>query len=204
MTVLTRDGATVVTAARVGACPPDSVAELYSAFGGEYVDSLVRRNPRSRDESLSAARLLLETLRYCREEPTAVARGEFGKPFAPGAGYDFSLSHDGGLAVCALSFAGPVGIDVCPVTRAAGKDIPAFAARFLCPGEERLLAAAGPAERGRLFAKIWADREAASKMNGGRLALTFGRDCSGFGSFFRLSVASAAGECRISVCRTVN
>ncbi len=203
MTVLAPDGRVVVTAARVGACPPDSVAELYAAFGGEYVDSLARRNPRSRDESLSAARLLLETLRYCRAEPRTVERGEFGKPFAQGAGYDFSLSHDGGLAVCALSFVGPVGIDVCPVARAAGKDIGAFAARFLSSEEAELLSAAGPADRGRLFAKIWADREAASKMKGGRLAETFGRACYGFGSFIRLSAASASGECAISVCVSI-
>ena len=102
MTVLAQDGPVVVTAARVETFPSESVEELYSAFGAEYVDSLARRNPRSRDESLSAARLLLNTLRYRGAEPRTVSRGEFGKPFAQGAGYDFSLSHDGGFAMAVV------------------------------------------------------------------------------------------------------
>ena len=42
-----------------------------------------------------------------------VERSPRGKPFFPGeAGRWFSLSHSGGIALCALSEDGPVGVDV--------------------------------------------------------------------------------------------
>ena len=41
-----------------------------------------------------------------------VERSPRGKPFFPGeAGRWFSLSHSGGIALCALSEDGPVGVD---------------------------------------------------------------------------------------------
>lgn len=61
-----------------------------------------------------------------------VERSPRGKPFFPGLnGRWFSLSHSGGLALCALSDNGPVGVDVERV-RPHRAGLPAYA---LSPGE---------------------------------------------------------------------
>ncbi len=77
--------------------------------------------------------LLAEAARLCWgwEALPPVARSPRGKPFFPGLGSRwFSLSHSGGLALCALS-GGPVGVDVERVRpRRAG--LPAYA---LSPAE---------------------------------------------------------------------
>ena len=75
-----------------------------------------------------------------------------GKPFFPGRpGRQFSLSHAGGLAVCALSDGGPVGVDVEPVRpHAAG--LPAY---VMTP--EELAAFDGRWED---FARVWTLKEA--------------------------------------------
>lgn len=47
------------------------------------------------------------------EQLPAAARGEQGKPFFPDfPKHRFNLSHTRGLSLCALSMAGPVGVDI--------------------------------------------------------------------------------------------
>ncbi len=61
-----------------------------------------------------------------------VGRSPRGKPFFPGLdGRWFSLSHSGGLALCALSDGGPVGVDV-ELVRPRRPKLPAY---VLSPGE---------------------------------------------------------------------
>lgn len=61
-----------------------------------------------------------------------VERSPRGKPFFPGeAGRWFSLSHSGGIALCALSEDGPVGVDV-ELVRPRRAGLPAY---VLSPAE---------------------------------------------------------------------
>lgn len=85
-------------------------------------------------------------------------RTELGKPFFPShPDRWFNLSHAGGLAVCALSDGGPVGVDVEPVRpHAAG--LPAY---VMTPDE--LAAFDGSWED---FARVWTLKEAYAKYLG--------------------------------------
>lgn len=51
---------------------------------------------------------------YLGVAPAAVslARADNGKPFVAGASLEFSLSHSGRLAVCAVGAGGPLGVDI--------------------------------------------------------------------------------------------
>ncbi len=70
--------------------------------------------------------------RWGWQELPPVERSPRGKPFFPDeAGRWFSLSHSGGLALCALSEDGPVGVDV-ELIRPRRAGLPAYA---LSPAE---------------------------------------------------------------------
>lgn len=59
--------------------------------------------------------LLCEAVKLCWgwDELPEIQRSDRGKPgFAQRDGHWFSLSHSGGIALCALSDGGPVGVDV--------------------------------------------------------------------------------------------
>jgi len=202
ISVLYRTPDLCVTAARVGGEGTLRAAEVEAAFGREYAASLTHRQQSRTEESFCAAALLLDTLALCGEKPSAVRRGEFGKPFFDGNGPAFSLSHDGGIAVCAISFGGEVGIDVCAVNRVSRMSASGRSAeRFLGPEAALRLESAAPGERGRIFASAWADLEALSKMRGGRLAESFGEDGPDGVRLYRFALSSPFGECRASVCR---
>lgn len=92
--------------------------------------------------------------------------GERGKPrLAEPAGFEFNVSHSGGLAVVALA-ALPVGVDVEAVAP-RGRDLAALAARALPPAEATAIGAAEPAERRALFFAAWTRHEARLKCGGG-------------------------------------
>jgi 4'-phosphopantetheinyl transferase len=81
----------------------------------------------------------------------------------------FNLSHSGGLAVLAVSWTGPVGIDVELLDRSL--DPAQIAASVLAPREREVLSAAGPAGALRLFLAMWTAKEARMKLTGEGMAL---------------------------------
>lgn len=81
-----------------------------------------------------------------------------GKPIIPG-GPEFSVSHAGNAAVCALD-SGPVGIDIEPVT-----DIPEGLLDSLTPSERAYTLARGGQEAPRFF-RLWTMKESVVKARG--------------------------------------
>ena len=81
-----------------------------------------------------------------------------GKPYLPG-GPAFSISHAGNAAVCAVD-AGPVGIDIEPVT-----DIPKELLDSLAPAERAYVLARQGEEALRFF-RLWTMKESIVKARG--------------------------------------
>ena len=79
-----------------------------------------------------------------------------GKPFCKNAETEFSISHSGEFAVCAVSEK-PVGIDIQKITEYNEKT-----AERVC-SEEELYAIRKSAQKSREFIKIWTKKEAVLK-----------------------------------------
>lgn len=86
---------------------------------------------------------------------------QFGKPRIIGhENLDFSLSHSGGMAMCALSDLGPVGCDI----ESPGRHNISVARRFFHPDEyHHIINSADP---GREFIRIWTLKESYIKALG--------------------------------------
>jgi len=82
---------------------------------------------------------------------------ETGKPSLTG-GPHFNLSHSGGLAVCAVSAQGPLGVDIEHIR--ANTDQERIAARYFAPDECAQAVGAGH------FFRVWTLREAILKATG--------------------------------------
>lgn len=92
------------------------------------------------------------------EQLPVPARGERGKPFFPNfPQYHFNLSHTAGLCLCALSEAGPVGVDIERV-RPRRADLPRYVM-----SEEEFSVFDGSWEE---FYRIWTLKEAYCKLLG--------------------------------------
>lgn len=119
----------------------------------------------SRHEYLLAHGML--RLMLCRRLGSSVERCEFevgpyGKPALAGSGVpEFSISHTSGLAVCAISDDGPLGVDAEPASRSAG--IGEIAERFFTPEENRLIQGCGRPER---LVWLWTAKESVLKARG--------------------------------------
>lgn len=117
--------------------------------------------PPTRQASRETARRLLafavrDAWGWERFPPLARAPG--GKPFFPGfPAFHFSLSHTGGLCLCALSAGGPVGVD-CEMIRPRRAGLP----RYVMSGREFTLFD-GSWES---FFEIWTQKEAYCKYLG--------------------------------------
>ena len=152
------------------------IARVSRLLSPGYAKTLVRKNRRSTDESVSAAILLLDMLSLRGTEPSEVIRGEHGKPFFRSSGPSFSLSHDRGAVICALSDA-PLGADLMALPVRFGSDRQlAVARRFFTPEEAaKIEKASGQAGAEQLFAEFWTGREAVSKRAGGALGDWLGK-----------------------------
>lgn len=100
---------------------------------------------------------------FTDKPPASLGRTESGAPFLTDDGRAVSFAHSDRLAVCALSHAGRIGVDVESLDRriARADDI---AARCFSDGERALLDAAS--DRGRAFLGIWTRKEALGKALG--------------------------------------
>ncbi len=105
---------------------------------------------------------------YLGVAPQAVnfAYGPRGKPALawPECGLEFNLAHSQGLAVYAVSRAGPVGIDL--EGQRAMPEALELAERFFHPQEVSLIASHPPWEQGRVFLRLWTIKEAVLKGTG--------------------------------------
>ena len=106
--------------------------------------------------------------RYLGAAPEALrfAYGEKGKPAlsAPAtSALRFNVSHSHALALCAVTRAGEVGIDIEHVREVT---VGRLAARFYAPAEQAMLAALPQAEAVPAFFRIWACKEAYLKATG--------------------------------------
>lgn len=103
--------------------------------------------------------------------------GPHGKPALDGAaaraGLDFNVSHSGDLALCAVTRARAVGVDVEAVRPEFATD--EVARRFFAPGEVAALEALPPDERVEAFFACWTRKEAYIKARGSGIALGLDR-----------------------------
>ena len=156
---------------------PADLIKCERLFGKEERERLERiKNPARRRESLGgllALATLAENSGY--EFPLAVVRDSRGRPRFLGDGMpDFSISHSGRVALCALSDLAcvRVGIDVEKVSDANGvcKHNPGIENRFF---GERELAQARRHGDGSGFFSVWTAKEALLKMRGDGVSALF-------------------------------
>jgi 4'-phosphopantetheinyl transferase len=96
------------------------------------------------------------------------ARGPRGKPYLPGTTIRFSLSYTSRVAMLAVTRREEVGIDVEELPR--GSMYERVTARCFAEAEARRVRECEPSRRPRLFATLWAAKEAYLKMTGEGLA----------------------------------
>ncbi len=124
------------------------------------------RLPRQRKAYLRAhAGLRLILAGYLGQAPERIAfeRGPQGKPSLPGA-VEFNLTTSGDLALVALRWRWPLGID-CERTQ-ANRDHLAIARRLFAPDEVEHLLGATAEDRPSLFTRYWTALEARVKLDG--------------------------------------
>ena len=90
-----------------------------------------------------------------------------GKPYVPGAALTFNLSRSEGLALCAITVAGKVGVDVERLRPVDDED--AIVHRYFAPGEMRQYEAVRKPERTAAFFSTWTRKEAFVKAFGSSL-----------------------------------
>lgn len=150
------------------------LASIHAVPAGEWPDLYARMSPprqarchRYRRESDrqrciladALARAALSSLSGVAPEAVALAATPQGKPYAPGLGVEFSLSHSGSLVLCAAA-PFPVGADI-------------QRARPVSQTMARRLARAGYQGRSEEdFFAWWTRQEAAGKLLGSGLALS--------------------------------
>ncbi len=109
-------------------------------------------------------------------ECLAFTYGERGKPSLGGAAagaLEFNLSHAAGLAVVAISRAGPVGVDVEHAFRVV--DYEGLSRRFFAASEAAALRTVPSARRAEAFFNCWTRKEAYIKATGDGLACPLDR-----------------------------
>lgn len=93
-----------------------------------------------------------------------ISYGESGKPYLPDfSEIDFSISHSGKYAICAVGRDGDIGADILHIRKTDMR----VAKRFFAPSEiVQLEQTDDEAERDRLFAQIWTRKESYVKFTG--------------------------------------
>ena len=146
----------------------DTVASLLNVLSGEERVRAARFRTTQLRVRFVVAHGALRTILsgYLGVAPAAVRfeTTEMGRPYVPGASFDFNLSHSDALAVVAVSVAGHVGVDVERLRRVDDED--AVVRRFFAPGEVRQYEAVRPQERTSAFYSTWTRKEAFVKALG--------------------------------------
>lgn len=133
------------------------------------------KNARTRLECVAAGMLLREALSGCgypvADEPLTVFYDDNGKPYVEHAPY-FSLSHSGGLVICAVDDE-PIGADVQVVKGVTAK----LAKKVLSEHElaefERIAETKSEQEAERYFTICWTEKESVAKLIGKGICMDF-------------------------------
>lgn len=149
---------------------PELFAAATAAVGRERRELALRsRRAGERELSLAAGLLLSAGLAEAGlTPPEEFPKNEYGKPYIPGNGIHFSLSHSGKFAVCAISPV-PVGCDVQEIRKGKVR----IAERYFSPAEAEALAAVPEEEKQAFFCRVWALKESFSKAAGLGMRLPF-------------------------------
>jgi 4'-phosphopantetheinyl transferase len=138
-----------------------------------------------------ATRSILASYLGVRPDQVVFDVTRFGKPAIAGTQLAFNLSHSDGLALCAVTESGHIGVDVerlRPVTDADG-----IAQRYFAPAEAQAYAQTPEADRLAVFFSTWTRKEAFLKATG--LGLQRPLDS------FEVDVTPAACDPRLTVTR---
>ncbi len=123
------------------------------------------KQPQDRARCLCAGVALdvaLQAVGLC-EKTAVIALGEYGKPYlAEHPEWQFSLSHSGGWAVCALSDA-PIGVDV---EQYRSLSYLSLAKRHFTPNEIEQIYRCEEREREAVFFRLWTEKESVLKATG--------------------------------------
>lgn len=108
-----------------------------------------------------------------------IAADSNGKPYLDavigGHGVEFNVSHSGEIVICAITRAGPVGIDI--ETAKIMHDLQGFSKRFLAPEEFSAVNSRFLSERSRFFFRLWTLKEAYLKAIGSGLSIPLDSFC---------------------------
>lgn len=111
-----------------------------------------------------AVRRILAGYAACEARHLLFHEGANGKPELEGSSVHYNLTHTDDLALLAVGFSEPVGIDV-EKERVVPEALD-IAARMFSERERRLLAEASEEERSPVFLRIWTAKEAIVKATG--------------------------------------
>ena len=157
----------------------DAVASTVETLGRLLCDDERRRAQslhfeRDRQRFVAARALLREILaRYLAVQPADLrfGYGPLGKPAvagpAAGGELQFNLSHSGALALYAVTWREPVGVDLEQVRPM--EDLEAIATHYFSPSEANLLRRRGPRRHHEAFFQLWTQKEARAKAEGAGL-----------------------------------
>lgn len=121
----------------------------------------------ARRVSLCVELLLNESIRRVKVDfplPLEIETDDNGKPFLPGHEFEFSLSHSGHFAACALSNV-PIGLDI----QILEKYNERLVSRFFTKGEQEYVRNAN--DRDTAFTRLWCRKESFLKAIGMGLRL---------------------------------
>lgn len=139
---------------------------LTSCQSRDYLDEILVRPIKQKRESLSALSGLLYLCRHARINvgELKLARAKNRKPYLYDSPYHISLSHSGGLFVCALSSI-ELGIDI-ETRKYSAEYSNNIAKRFFCEDEIKFIS--NDPEKN--FIKVWTRKESYVKMYGSTLS----------------------------------
>lgn len=166
---------TVIYAVPVAACSPDDTT-VRAFLAPERLAYIDQRHGKARAQSFTATLLLEYAIarQYpAIRHPLSIVLSDAGKPrLATHPHIQFSLSHSGDWAICAVSSL-PVGVDIqlCHPGRSP------IAARFFHPAEAQYIAALPLAQRDAAFYALWVLKEGFIKATGNRYHLTLRQFC---------------------------
>lgn len=147
----------------------------------------------------AAARIVLADSVGASTTSMQIVTSDRGKPFVPGWGGTFSVSHSGDLVAVAITTAGDIGIDV---EKLRDRNVIQIAHRLFTAREARFVAGANDAVRLQRFYALWTSKEAWLKARGVGLAVpldTFEIDSSGVVSAEERAEGHAGSLMRLSV-----
>jgi 4'-phosphopantetheinyl transferase len=178
---------------------PQTVASLLDVLSGEERVRAARFRTTQLRVRFVVAHGALRTILsgYLGIEPNAVRFGatEEGKPYVAEGGLTFNLSHSDGLALCAITVAGQIGVDVERLRPIDDAD--AIVHRYFAPGEVRQYQATRVPDRTAAFFSTWTRKEAYVKAVGSGLScnlMAFEVEVSPSAVCPRLTVLDAASD----------